>query len=884
MRKNKLYNNPQDQNGFQGETRSKAILSKRFRIYEPSSDVSGIDLMTEIIHTTDYEYKYDKKNIKEFGLVQCKYFEKGTTLRIDAKYIEDEDGAIPNFFVLIHTTDEYGCNHWYFFTAEEIKSKFPLKKDKNRSLYYSFSVTKKITYADHFDIPDGIINDRIYEAIKKTAEFRLQSIINNVNNQWIKPTKRINNYDEEFKRSISELHIVDKLLKATQFYKEFQHILAWRLVDKMSYSDKLTEQTFYNNFTLKTTNREIDAFFNSINITDKIEIRNRQFFKGVNNPEKKIQEIIKRLNDSLIYFFKGRDHKKISIKIPNKAECNCLKCQYENLNFIGAYDNANGNILKSDNTYDLLACANLFFQLHIYGKAKHLLERIINNSKSTETNVPRYFALYNLEIAERYGISERTVDLYYELLKLPLQEEKKQILKSIGDRSLLNSFKGIIDELYIRVKDYKNRRENTSTGPSIDKLYSKVFELYYFYRENHCFITNEFETLFEKFIECCCISYSLQTPFRSHVISFTELEITIMLLYCRPEKILQFIQRNNIREINCTEEGLNHFFSSLENFFAEKNLSFLHTQIKYTDNRTKNPDLRHKTINIFNNLCYLMTYLQFELQPKHMNMLINFVKKTDLSAYDISSISFVVLQKSAKISNETLMELLKATLLQNDDVSYLPTNIISTLADRSYILKDENLLNELSNMALKSQNNLLPVLWKTLTPKRQIVFQKHIVNTLEIDFNPDLYTEVLFNNILDHPLQFVLPYSQTITKQLNKTRHEIFDSKSTISGLSHHLHKAIENFAIVCQKLGVSNFDSEVVQCVKNLHPYFDFIITIEQYKKGDPFELIWLTNDPQNRKIQLFKQFDNVSDAIKTSVKNCDDKVILKKFAYYFS
>ena len=300
MRNNKLLTNLQEFNGYQGETRSSVILSKRFHIFKGSVDVQGIDLMVEIIPETHYELEQSKKRIKVFGIVQCKYFQKNTALKIAMDYVEDFDGVHNNFFALIHNTDENEKDHCYFFTAMQIKEKFSLVQDKKGDYFYVFRITKRNTFEQYRNIEHSTINDIITHNIKRTSEHRNQLFINQVESPWIKPNIETKNYNKVFFESLKDRHPVDKIWLATHYFDDFRHILAWRMVEKISFKNKISDHTSYNKFILKSTNQQIIDFFESISIDDEVKIVNKKFFIGVNKPLQKAKEIIDKLSSSNI--------------------------------------------------------------------------------------------------------------------------------------------------------------------------------------------------------------------------------------------------------------------------------------------------------------------------------------------------------------------------------------------------------------------------------------------------------------------------------------------------------------------------------------------------------------------------------------------------------
>lgn len=883
MTKIKLLTNAQMFNGQQGETRSAAILGKRFHIFKGTVDVQGIDLMVEIIPETMYDLQLSKNKIKVFGLVQCKYFQKGTTLKIDVDYVEDEDGIITNFFALIHTTDDREIDHYYFFTAQDIKEKFSMSHDRRGNLYYTFRVSKKNNFESHRNLEHSYINDVITKEIKRTAEYRHQSVLNKADEKWIRTNAKNEDYTRQFHESLKGRHIVDKLWYAASYFDGFRHILAWRMVDKMSFNHKIYDSTFYNQFTLKSTNQEIIDFFDSISIDEDVTIANEKFFKDVKQPVKKANDIVRHLNDSNIFHFDGIGQKK-SIRLINNQACNCAMCLYENLDFVRAYDASRLTVVSASNHYDALLSASIMFSLHFYGVSLDILTQLVVKTNATIDVIPRYIAHYNIEIAQRYALQESSVDLYYELLKLPLDREQKSILKSISERILLNDFKKSVDELYLTIKDYKERVNNFSTGSQIEKLRAKIIECYYFYKENRCFITDEFDVLFEKYIESCCISFSMKAPNRSHLRAFGDFEVMVAVLYCRPERLLRFIQRNNISEIHYESGDCNFFLTCIHNFFSEDNLEFLDREIRFVDNRTANPDLRRKTAATYTSLCYLMSYLDIGIGENEIESILRFISKVDFSMDELSAFAHPLLNKPQFFSVQNLLKLVNIILAKKDFKSYLLTNILRVLAEKKFIINDEDLFNELVAISIEQNDiGLMSALNKLLSDDLRDKYRNTIQRRLTTDFNATLFSEAVKTENLPAPTLFCELYANAITDIIEKESYIVFDNTNTVTGLSNYKHLQIIDFIIVSVLLGRTSFDKEVLQKVEELHPYFNFLLNLEDFKQEDEFSLVWLSVDFNTTIIQKIAENKVLNKVIKEMIKNCNDKKILKIYAQFF-
>mgnify|MGYP000087095339 CR=1 FL=1 len=119
---------------------------------------------------------------------------------------------------------------------------------KNSDYFYVFRITKRNTFEQYRNIEHSTINDIITHNIKRTSEHRNQLFINQVESPWIKPNIETKNYNKVFFESLKDRHPVDKIWLATHYFDDFRHILAWRMVEKISFKNKISDHTSYNKF------------------------------------------------------------------------------------------------------------------------------------------------------------------------------------------------------------------------------------------------------------------------------------------------------------------------------------------------------------------------------------------------------------------------------------------------------------------------------------------------------------------------------------------------------------------------------------------------------------------------------------------------------------
>jgi len=439
--------NKQTFNGPQGEARTKAILLKRFLVAESSYDIEGRDFSVEIIQESLEEQRKVRKSVNVLGIVQAKFFEGNNEVKIASEYVTDIEGARTDFFALIHTTDENLNDHTFFFTASEIKKSFKLRLEKNGKTYYIFKIGKNRTFEHYRDLPDHTINDVIEREILRTKEYRNQEFIQTILKESLKDIVHLESASFEFSKSLSGKHIVEKLLVALRYYDDFQSMLAWRVIEKINFHDEVNENTYYHQFKLVTNSKILSNFFSNLDIGKNVKIVSRSFFKGVGSPQKKVDEIITRLRVCNINTLDLRNSK-IDIRKKASSICECPVCTYERLNFNGLRK-ITGDKIADATVWNMLSKSWALFVLGKFEEAIPVIKTGIVISQDDKQPVPEFISKYNLEILYRYTASYESVRLDNEMLKLKVSNDKKNILKGVADRTLLNGYKSRSDEKYL---------------------------------------------------------------------------------------------------------------------------------------------------------------------------------------------------------------------------------------------------------------------------------------------------------------------------------------------------------------------------------------------------------------------------------------------------
>lgn len=875
--------NKQGFNGNLGETRTAALLAKDFLVSTISVDIAGADFIVEIMPSSLDEIQESKKKIACKGIIQAKYFEYSNEVKIARHYVEDMEGVKTDFFALIHTDDLDEIAHVYFFTAYEIQKEFILRTDDSKD-YYIFRLSSKNNFSNYKDIPNNKINQKIKTEISRTAEFRNEEFIRRIREKWTNPINANRHSNTALFDSIKNKHIVDKLYDVLATYNDLRRVHAWRLADKMAFPNTINTHTYYRQFALYTNNQQIIDFFSNIKINKTAEIKNLSFFKGVKNVKHKIDFIISKLNENNINSLQ-HGNKTLDISVEHDEICDCSVCRYRNLNFCESELAADPK--DTINSWDLLQSCFTLFNLGKYEIAKSLCQQALSNAQANKEQIVTFICKYNLNVIGQYIWDENSFDLYSELLRLDISSEKKDILKYVSENTLLNGYLKNIDDNYLKIKDYQQRQLNNSTLDLINNQRTKIIECLEFYRGNRFLLTDDFDVLFEKHIECCIISFSMNCSYRRHLNNFDDFIIESIFLYCDPQKLVTYFQRNNVKLIPYDIKIENYLNDALDAFYSHENIDYLKNEIRIVQGKFKNYELRKKASRIFSNSCILLSFLDVQIEEPLIRKILNFIKELDFEADSYSFLAFPILNKTDSFSTAQLMRLVRILLTKNENRGYLLSNCLFALEIKGYKIADDekDIIEPISNTILVESNfHILRSFPKLLDGKDLEILACSIDQSLQIEFNTELFHEAVINECLFDYSKFSAMYSAEVIASLKRKNPIMRDNSSTLTGLSYASASKLNKLIELVYTVGEDIINKETVEFVREIHPYYNFLIQIETMDNADSFEISWLAEISSAIILKKLGGSEIVRTKIKQLVTNDMSKNLLKIYFEYFT
>lgn len=886
----------QQTNGEIGELRTKVILLDHFYVSKRTPDIEGADYLVELRYDTIEQIREARERITVQGIVQAKFFEGNNEVKIAKEYVEDNEGIRTDFFALLHTDDLNENEIRYFFKAQDIKEHFRLRSDaRSNKEYYVFRLTRTRQFEKFKNLPKSEINTIIEEGIRNTEELRNQQFIKKTEERFLNPKLNlVDDSNEELFKRIKNMHVIDKLYEALSVYKDFRTMIAWRLVDKISFKETHSTSTTYNQFTLNTNNKEIINFFDSIEIDSDITITNPSFFKGVKNAKKKACKIVEILNDNGIVWLEipGKNQT-LSIKKKTNEVCNCSKCKYILLNFSEVKSNLELDFDKSSDDWENMKNAYLYFLTGDYEKAKKAYISLNEKAEINKQNILSFLTKYNLRITSWRSWEHEYPDLPTELKKLHISDEKRRILESLSNNSLISDYSNSIDEIYLKIKDYKQRRIVNNTASLIDRIYAKIAEYHIFTEGNYLLENNseKHQLMVEKVIESFVTSYSMKTEHTYHVNSINDFIVQLALHHCDPNKLLGYFQRNQVKEINY-QSDTDYFNNCIENFFSKQNVDFLQSEIVYINNQTGNPDLRRKVGRLFENICILMTYLNTDIQVKGLLKSISYyIDVLDFGVNEISSLAHPLIMKPELFKNEEVIQLVSILIRkENFSEGYLITNCLFFFQEKGYVFNSANqsLVDTLVERSISNPKfGLLGVLPDLLSEGKLREMKERISKSLKTTFSPDLYHEAVINKCLTDPISLFDSYLEFIKHFIDKKpeKNILFNTPSPYTGVNWSLRRKLNNLIEILYVIDDDNLLAlPLLNEVKKIHPYYEMLMNVDSFKRGDPFKVEWILENQSEIVLTRLSRNKQLTNALKGELDLRYNTEIGNIFMKYFA
>ncbi|MFC0780870.1 SIR2 family protein [Flavobacterium sp. HJSW_4] len=737
--------------------------------------------------------------------------------------------------------------------------------------------------------------------------------------------KFIRFYDES-KITITEENAVEQIYQSLDRFSELKS-LPQEFVSRL-YPFKSSDEEEYlihNNTLLLKNDIIVNLFYNEIVIEgDKVVYKPLEKLseRERSEKEKKLGKIVKKLNNSIIYYvtkekekasphkYKGISDESKSISLKSEKKCGCTKCKFERYEFNDflyelnsytineisgikedmqmAYLNYKiGNFLYAFKMYEEIASKAWYLGKYItYYIAKKNMNKLKWQIKYRQNNITK-------EEKDKIMAKIAEIDTDKLIFQIPQRSnEEFELLKMIRDDKVLYDVKEEIEELYKKVEkvytNYKNKYYY-EVGPYYpQQIYIQLYKMIIFYSENYIIGDNSknFKSVIQKGIEALILSYSTDKSYSGRLSKFSDGFFDIVITYCDSASFLDFLEKHEIASIEFDDEGLDEIITNCNNyftsFFSENKFAIANSLV----NELIFYQLKHDFFNIkmrsvFNNIMLLL--LSVDIPEEKMDFLIgnlitfleyeNFVTDSGLK-----SLNRFIKKNAKNFSIENSKRLLK--ILHNKIKKYEQSNTFETIAylaneNKFELLDDERYaIKILSDFEYyDSKSGVIVSLWQISDKTIKNQLQVLLIDRLNTSFDVKLYTNASYAKMIDFNLFFddyidylnISPQSNYVLEN-GRPKFDSFHSFNVILFLFF---------------MDVKPNDPRLKR-LQNLNDFMSFFIFRD---KSDlkKFKIEWLLLMPRKIIYEKLSKIKALKKIIEDSLKNHYDSDVAKIYTEYF-
>lgn len=738
----------------------------------------------------------------------------------------------------------------------------------------------------------------------------------------------IKHYDE-LKISITPENILNQIHESLDRFSELKS-LPQGFISKI-YPFKTSYKTEYliQSTTLIIKNKIIvDFFYDQINIEDdKLVYKPNQDIKLTKNEiienEKKILNVIRKLNYSLIFSIRKEDLKTVSSKAKEKnilinsnEKCECSKCKFNRFKLNETLlELSNYVITETSDIKEDVQKAYLNYKFGNYAISFNMFEEIASKSWQIGKYITYYIAKNNMKSLkvlidfnevnidndDKEKIINKIADIDTDKLifQIPYKSnEEYELLKIIRDDTILIEVRNEIENLYNKIEKTYNKYKSpyyTEIGEYYpNQVYIQLYKLLNFYTENYIIsdVFSNFKNIIIKGIKALLLSHATNISYGGRLKKLSHNFFYFSFMYCDAKILEDFLNEHEIKELvfehNDDEKILEYCSNYFNSLYSKSNLFLKNiSKNEIVFNQLSKDSFEGKMRSSFNNIMLLLIYIKIpdDKKEKFIENLITFLEYENfIHGNGIKYLNYFIEKNHHLFSKENCLKIvniahdkIRKYEIYNtlDTIGYISVkNKYDVLIDKDYALK---LLSDFDYY--DPNKSVLVYLWQMGSPEVKEVLYQILLNKLNGNFNEQLYVTASNLGMLDYNLYFE-NYIEFLNGYNSKTNNKS-DGYSNVGGKLRLDNFLFHNATIFLYNMGVKSNDLRLKK-LTNLSEYEKFYVFREKYDftnfKIEWLQLIkWEVVQKEISKIRVLKKI------IEKYLKENDNKEIAELYTKYF-
>ncbi|HFI4797780.1 SIR2 family protein [Elizabethkingia anophelis] len=794
-------------------------------------------------------------------------------------------------------------------------------KNKGINVINYFDSNYSITKENNAHTPSNYIdnflrNDNIYGA-KNNFLKEIRSL--SEKGQLLLNFLRFIRHYDKLKVSINSDNVIDQIYNSFIRFDEIKCLPQYFINQLHPFKSTLQYDNLVENTTLLLRNIYISNLF-----FENIDINNSEIvLKNINESyKKKIEYIIRKLNNALIYsvakkedkagYFGHKDYsnERKNINFFSKNECSCSKCKFNKYEFRESLNEINNySITDTSDIIDDMQKAFLNYKFGNFFQSFKMFEEIASKAWITQKFITYYIAHTNMkslrnlldydfqiEEAKRDIALEKinVIDLDKLIFQIPNKSDTEYaLLKIIRDDEVLLKVKSKVEKYYEEIlKTYKLFKDkySISTGPNYPMLiYLELYKLLTFYNENYIIndVFSDFTNIINKGVEALMISYSTSNRCMGKINEFDIDFFELVIPYIDTNKFIKVLNENNIEEIKFKKDNLGKILRYANNFFSsyfEKSLMFgIESKSEIIEIQLQKKIFEEKTKKIFNNIIVFLSLIelkrdQFDSVKENLFKYLSHEKKMRFTS--ISRLKYLLVKNSSYITIDNCKKLLEISY-KGDNEGVL--EIVGEICyNNNYEIIDKieyaNKLFYDLEYGNENSDNII-YLWLISNDEIKAHYFQKLINKLQNNFNFNLFELAIYYKVIDNNILFenFLIYINSINLNNNPEDNGYIIEEGEPKLLDFNFYNAI----LLLYRLEVKSDDKRLKK-LKNLYEYMKFCIYREKYNFSQ-FKIEWLYLFEHETFFNEFRKIKPLKKIIEASLKENYDKELALIYTQYF-
>lgn len=685
-----------------------------------------------------------------------------------------------------------------------------------------------------------------------------------------------------------------------QLYKELRFVPIHILTRNYPFRKAQSFISYYSNFSVITDNEELFEFLESVEATEngKVEYKNLEFIKGVENHEEKTKTILKKLTENQIYsvtLSKGR--KSAQIKFKYDYSCLCIACQFSRINIKRLFQEL---VNEPDDLQECMQHAYTHYQLGNYVQAATLFQKIAGKAKKQERYIIYYITQFNLLKLGRFIINNCWDEEHQKLGKklseinldrishLSGEKRNKALFSWIKEQRFFYEFQYEINTISSKIRDDYQAHLNGgwSSNDSIHDLISSYGQLHSFVNGNYIIYDqfSEYTALTDAFTEGLFASYAMKKADDRNIKKFNAWMIEMLFFHGNHTTIKRYYNNYLLKPVYFERNKNGYsFFRLIENLLLN-NQDIKRIAKKHIADETY--QFRNKYQSIFCNALCLASILQLSDEEANRigRWLITCLSNSELYTHECyQQLKYYFHRRSKQLSAEILAKMLYLTLEKTylQDVELLEI-LAAALSKRTQqldldVVKQKSLL-KISFKSSSERNFEFGVYFYSLATdsfKRKI--KGLIVKTLEQNFSPHkYYIAAIFDILPINSAFFNLFISSSLPKK------DALNIRSSFFGREDNRYPLLDMLINLCFKNDVKLTEISNLNFI-GVSDYYDWLLDMEgfNYQK---FDVKWLALYTTKYYFNEFRKYDIIKTKLSGYLLSARDPQLERVYVDLYS